>query len=92
MNRTNFEHIAYAILMQIVIVLITGSWVIGAAFASAFFLGREHAQREYHIGDPSKLKPWEAFDVWRWTVDARLDLVCPVISVVALAWLSSYFN
>ncbi|NYT38861.1 hypothetical protein ERD78_18905 [Allopusillimonas soli] len=90
MNRTNIEHAAYAVLMQAVIGLISGNWWIGAAFGAAFFLGREHAQREYHLGDPSHLPPWRAFDVWNWTTDARLDLLCPVAAVLVLAGVAGY--
>lgn len=84
MNRTNFEHALFALLMLAVIGWPTGNWWAGAAFGSAFFLGREHAQREYHLGDPSKLPPWAGFDIWNWSLDAKLDLIVPVI-VVGLA-------
>ncbi len=93
MSQTNFEHAGFALMMQSVFLLL-GVFVfrevtmlawIGAAFASAFFLGREHAQREYKLGDPSKLIGHEAFDIWRWKLDAVLDLVFPVVAVVAVA-------
>ena len=85
MNRTNLEHAVYALAMQIVIGLLTQNWWAGAAFGAAFFIGREHAQREYKIGDPSTLKGYEAFDLWRWSKDALLDLLLPVVAVTALA-------
>ena len=85
MNRTNFEHAVYALAMQIVIGLLTQNWWAGAAFGSAFFIGREHAQREYQIGNPSKLKPWQGFDIWRWSLDAQLDAAFPIIATTALA-------
>ena len=47
MNRTNIEHLIYALLMQAVLGLLTGNWWIGAAFGAAWFIGREHAQAEY---------------------------------------------
>lgn len=93
MNQTNFEHAGFALMMQSVFLLLgvfvfdavtTLAWV-GAAFASAFFLGREHAQREYKLGDPSKLMGYEAFDIWRWKLDAVLDLVFPVVASVVTA-------
>lgn len=49
MNQTNFEHAGFAMMMQSVFLLLgvfvfhdvtTLAWI-GAAFASAFFLGRE---------------------------------------------------
>ena len=85
MNRTNFEHAAYALIIQLIIGLLTNNWWAGAAAGMAFFIGREHAQREYQIGNPSTLKPWQGFDLWRWSKDALLDLLLPVVAVTALA-------
>jgi hypothetical protein len=81
-NRTNFEHAGYALLMQLVIGLSTGNWWAGAAFGSAFFLGREHAQaqRTYQLGE------FAAFDLRRWSLDARLDLAFPVVAVCLVAF------
>ena len=86
MNRTNFEHAAYALLMQAVIGFLSGSWWSGAAFGAAFFLGREHAQAQikYNLGDIS------AFDIRRWSLDARLDIAFPVVAVVGVACCVSY--
>jgi len=69
-NKTNFEHLALALMIQAIPGLLWGNWITGAAFASGIFLGREHAQREYHIGGPSKLVGYEALDFFRWTADA----------------------
>lgn len=85
MNITHLEHILYALAIQCVIGATTGDWWAGAAAGGFFFLGREHAQREYHLGDPSRLEPWAAFDVWNWSRDSQLDLLCPVVAVVGLA-------
>ncbi len=89
MNSTHLEHIIYALAMLAMIGLPTKNWWAGAAFAAAFFIGREHAQREYKIGDPSKLMPWEGFDVWNWSLDAQLDLLAPVLVVLVVAFLMS---
>ena len=89
-NRTHLEHAATALAIQIVLSFITGNVWVGAAFASAFFLGREHAQREYKLGDPSKLMGHEAFDIWRWKLDAQLDLLFPVIVTVVVAVATHY--
>ena len=93
MNQTNFEHAGFALMMQSVFLLL-GVFVfndvtmlawIGAAFASAFFLGREHAQRGYRLGHPSRLMGYEAFDIWRWRTHAQLDLAFPVVASVTVA-------
>lgn len=41
MNKTNFEHAAFA--------LLTGDWWAVAAAGAFFFLGREHAQFEFKL-------------------------------------------
>lgn len=96
MNRSNAEHIGFAILMQCPVLwiaiylgspLLVWSSTLPAIF---FFLGREHAQREYKLGNPSTLPPWAGFDFWRWKRDAILDLVCPVLVVLFIAALAEY--
>ena len=81
MNRSNLEHLIVALLIQVLTGLFSGEWVLGAIAASFLFLGREHAQREYKIGDPSKLIGYEALDFWRWSRDGLLDLLVPVCGV-----------
>lgn len=86
MNRTHLEHTLYALLMQAAFGLGFGDWITGGAFGAAFFLGREHAQAQnkYHLGD------FRAFDMRLWSWDARLDLLCPVVGVVIVAWLANH--
>lgn len=91
MNRTNLEHAIYALLMQVPFSLF-GFWWAGAAFGAAFFLGREHAQREYHLGDPSTLSPFAAFDFMGWSRDSQLDLLCPVVAVLGMASIMDFIK
>lgn len=88
MNRTNFEHADYALLMQAVVWLFTQDWWTGAAFGTAFFLGREHVQAhiKYHLGD------FAAFDMRRWELDQILDLVFPVVAVVTVAAAATFLG
>jgi hypothetical protein len=79
MNQTNFEHAGYAALMQLVIGLVTGDWFAGACFGIAFFVGREHAQNQDKLGYTFKTT-FQAFDVRKWSRDAQLDLLFPVIA------------
>lgn len=81
MNKTNFEHLVVALVIQIVCRVMFGDWIVGAVFASGIFLGREHAQREYVIGNPARLVGYEALDFWRWELDEILDLVFPAAGV-----------
>ena len=86
MNISNFEHVLYALLIQAAVWLLTRSWVLGAVLVTGVFIGREHAQREYNAGGLSKLSPWEAFNIWDWSLDAQLDLALPVLAVLMVAW------
>lgn len=96
MNRTHLEHLVIALIIQGFFVgsfyflgLQHGAWF-GAVFVTALFLGREHAQREYKIGDPSKLKGYEALDFWRWSKDAKIDLALPLAATLLIAILGVY--
>lgn len=85
MNKTHLEHAIIAIIIQIVTYLITGSLVWGATIAIAVFVAREHAQREYEISNPADLIGYEAFDFWCWSLDSKLDLLTPTVSVILIA-------
>ena len=87
MNKTNFQHAGYALLMQLPFVLLGYSWT-GAAFAIAWFISREHAQRENQVARITgrlvrELKPWEGFQGW--DKDRILDAVFPIIATVLVA-------
>lgn len=101
-NKSNWEHVAIALAIQFLYILgITALgkffgfgllWIflgafVGAVAATHQFLGREHAQREYKIGDPSKLIGYEAFDFHKWSKDALLDLLVPVGTVWSVVFL-----
>lgn len=92
MNRTNFEHAAYAMLIQAAIGLITGDWFAGACFSVAFFLGREHAQAEERYikanGGVRANAKWPEFGALQpklWNIDSVLDFVAPAVCVVLMA-------
>ena len=88
MNRTNFEHLGVGLALQGLIWLLTGNLWLGALFVTGLFLGREHAQREYHLGDPSRLIGYEALDFWRWTPDEVFDLLFPSGAVLMVAFVA----
>ena len=93
MNASNFQHALWAVLFQVPLGLVTGNFWLGVAFSSGFFLGREVAQREYKLtngGSVKDLKPWAGFDILKWGLDAKLDLLFPVVATVAVAVLSKY--
>ncbi len=85
MNKSNVEHLIVALIIQAIVALVCGNWWAGAALASGIYIGREHAQREYEIGNPLNLVGYEALDIWRWCRDAQLDLMFPLTGVVLVA-------
>lgn len=89
MNKTHFEHLGIAIVFTLIGAAFGYAWI-GAAFAIGIFVGREHAQREYKIGNPSKLVGYEALDFWRWSLDAKLDLLFPVVAAISVACVVEY--
>lgn len=97
MNRTNFEHVGYALLMQGVVWLLTGNALAGAMLAVGFFLGREHAQVEYKaiatdFGGKRANMPWYAgFNPKYWTLDAVLDVLFPTAAVIAALILTKWY-
>jgi hypothetical protein len=92
MNRTNFEHLCYALAMQAAIGWLTGNWWVGAAAGAFFFLGREHAQVEYKYIQQNGGRRHEtpiapelaACHPGLWSRDAILDFAIPAVGVVAL--------
>jgi hypothetical protein len=82
LNQTNFEHAGYAVLMQLVIGFITGNWFAATCFPIAFFIGREHAQYQRNLKVYTFKTTMQAFDVRKWSLDAQLDLLFPVIATV----------
>lgn len=92
----HLAHPAIALLFQGAWWLATGDMLAGAAFATAWFVSREHMDRQRQLVserrkagerefDAMDLLPWEGLDVWRWSTDQRLDAALPVL-VTWLAW------
>ena len=86
MNRSNFEHAGFALLIQGVVWLLTGNLLAGALLAIGVFFGREHAQAEYKAiktdfdGKRANM-PWYAgFKPKYWSMDAKMDLLFPFVS------------
>jgi hypothetical protein len=92
----NLEHSAYALLFMAIIGLLTGDWLAGACFGSAFFVGREHAQAEYRViqkfyeGKRANM-PWNGgFEPRGWDIKSMLDWILPTVLTMTIA-ISSYF-
>jgi hypothetical protein len=79
------EHPAYALLFMAIIGLLTGNWLAGACFGSAFFLGREHAQSEYRViqkyydGKRANMPWYGGFEIRVWNLKSILDFGLPII-------------
>lgn len=84
MNASNFAHAGLALLAQMMTALMAtalgadllSAVVMGGLFAVGFYFGREVAQAERKAGTPPW---WSGFDVRKWSLDAKLDLLFPVI-------------
>lgn len=90
MNLTPLHHALFALAMQASIGLLSGDWELGAAFGTAFFLGREITQAEYHWianygnGKRSNMPWWGGFDPRAWTLDGLLDCATPTLAVLLI--------
>ena len=90
------DHIIVAILIQLIVRFISGSWIAGAAAAFAWFVSREIAQAEYrwieHFGRGlrANMPWWGGFDprVWQ-RADPWLDWIVPVAAAVAVAFVAT---
>lgn len=92
MNRTVFEHVGIALLIQLLVALATGNWWLGACLGAGVFIGREHAQAEYRwiaaFGNGRRANmPWAGgFDPRVWNhLDAWLDWLAPAVAVAGVA-------
>lgn len=95
MNITHLEHVVYALAMQAAFIIALrhrapGHWI-GAAFAIAWFVSREHTQREYKLfvfgQSRDHIMPWHGF--LGWSFDAWADALSPAIAVLVVAALVS---
>ena len=62
--------------------LIVGNLYAGLALGVGFYLGREVAQ---HERKERGTNPLRGFYVWNWTLDAKMDLLFPIITAIILA-------
>ena len=89
MNKTNFTHALWALLMQAAVGLPTGDWFAGALLGGGFFVAREHAHEQVDIQRRTGVavaaqNPLLGF---KWTsTDRILDAAFPVAAVSAV-WL-----
>ena len=64
-----------------VIGLVLGNLYAGLAFGVAFYLGREVAQ---HERKERGTHPLRGFYVQNWSLDARMDLLFPVVTAIIM--------
>ena len=88
MNKSNFMHALFAVLMQAPFAAFGLPWV-GAAFAIGFFISREHAHRQVDIrtvtGEPvPQQNPLKGF--LGWSLDAKLDALFPTVAVLLVGY------
>lgn len=97
MNLSNVLHAGLALLMQAIVagaaiglgVEAVSAVAMGAFLGIGFYWGREVAQSERKLGTPPW---WSGLDIRKWSQDAILDLVCPLVvcsAAVALVWVAA---
>ena len=84
-----FTAITHALIAAIVSVVgwLVGSLPVGIAVAVSFYLGREVAQHERKTPDND---PMRGFYFWRWSTDAKLDLLFPAVACATLYFALRY--
>ena len=75
MVLTALSHAAVTLLLA-AIGWLFGNLAIGIAIGLSFYLGREVAQ---HERKESGTNPLRGFYVWRWSLDAWLDMLFPIV-------------
>ena len=83
------RHTLIALAMQIALAPFAGWWA-GAAFACAFFLGREIAQAEHRgiqafYGRRVNAPWWVGLEPRAWTAKGLLDFILPTVAVCVAA-------
>ncbi|PWY44428.1 hypothetical protein [Pseudomonas sp. RW405] len=98
MNRTHFEYVLAALLIMVALWgflawlgVPAGHWA-GAAAGIFFFAGREYTQGERNLAHVesvhlANLRWYDGLRIWRWTVDGRLDFLCPLVVCLTVALL-----
>ena len=97
MNESNFAHAGLALLAQMMTALMAtalgadllSAVVMGGLFAVGFYFGREVAQAERKAGTPPW---WSGFDVRKWSLDAKIDLLFPVICCAGICVASYWWS
>ena len=90
MNRSNLEHAAYALLMQLAAAPFFGWWA-GAWIALAYFWSREVAQRELYLkrslglASLDALPAFAGWRAWEWPRDAQRDAALPAAATALAA-------
>jgi hypothetical protein len=71
--------------------------IAGAAFGTALFIGREHAQSEYRwiekYGNGKRANmPWYGgFDYVAWDIHSLLDWIVPLVACGVLLWMCNHW-
>ena len=84
--KTPLSHAAITVALGL-IGWVLGSLVIGLMFALGFYFGREVAQQEAK----TEGSPWRGLEVWKWNLDAQLDMGFPIIAAVLLSVIAWFF-
>lgn len=95
MNRTQFEHAALALLIQLIFAVFIGIVAGGVAAVFGVFM-REYSQVEYQLREKTgmsltKMQFWHVLKPRLWSLDAKLDWLIPAAGCAAAAYLVAIF-
>ena len=82
-----FAHAGITIFAGIIGLIVFGSLTSGLVLGVGFYLGREVSQHERKEKGSNPLK---GFYVWNWSLDAKMDLLFPLIFSILLVVLVNY--
>lgn len=93
MNRTQFEHAFFAVLIQCLFAPLVGLAAGGMIAVFGIFM-REYAQVEYQIREKTgmsltQLMPWHVLKPGLWSLDAMLDWIVPAVFCL---WVVAFFG
>lgn len=100
MNKSNFEHLFFAAILQIVLAILFKNWLAATLLPLGILLGREMAQNQIKLAfryrNPGAKIPYNSNDVkWykafhSWSLDSLLDIIIPTIGLILIYFTVNY--
>nr|DAE54919.1 MAG TPA: hypothetical protein [Caudoviricetes sp.] len=88
-------HAAVAVVLQCLMGLAFGDWLVGGVIGCVWFIAREHTQAEYRwiaqfgAGKRANMPWWGGLDRRAWNVPSLLDWIVPVLACTIVYFIST---